>query len=75
MITNVEFTDNRIAIKKEINKKGLDWVREVAAELESQVIKNSRTDTGDTKRYWKYYMDESQGFMGRIWNWRICGKW
>ncbi len=59
--TNVEFTDNRIAIKKEIDKKGLDWVREVAAEIESQVIKNSRTDTGDTKRHWKHYMDESQG--------------
>lgn len=61
MRTNVEFTDNSISIKKEINKKSLNWLEEVASEIESQVIRNSRTDTGNTKRYWKHYTDETQG--------------
>lgn len=61
MKPNVEFTDNSINIKQEINEKSINWLKEVAAEIESQVIKNSRTDTGNTKRHWKHYIDETQG--------------
>lgn len=60
-MANVQFKDNSIKIKQDINKKSLNWLEQVASEIESQVIKNSRTDTGDTKRYWKHYVDESRG--------------
>lgn len=60
-MSNVKFTDNSIEVKSEINKKSLKWLEEIASELESQVIKNSRTDTGVTKNAWKHYTDEGEG--------------
>ena len=33
----------------------------MASEVEAQVIKNSRTDTGSTKRQWQHYADNSKG--------------
>lgn len=58
---NVEFTDNSVEIKAELNKVSLNWLEEVAADIEAQVIKNSRADTGNTKRNWKHYVDENEG--------------
>lgn len=58
---NVEFKDNSIAIKQEINEKSLNWLGDIARELETQVKQNSRNDTGETKRQWKHYIDKSEG--------------
>ena len=61
MSSKVEFTDNSIHIKGEINRASLNWVEEIAAEIESQTIKNTRTDTGNTKKHWNHYMNEAEG--------------
>lgn len=65
---NVEFKDNRISVKKGLGQKSLTWIDEVLAELESQTIRNSRTDTGNTKRNWKHFIDESksEGYLGNV---------
>ena len=60
-MANVQFNDNSIQIKQEINQKSLAWLEEVSSELESQVKRNTRTDTGDTKQFWQHYIDEQQG--------------
>ena len=59
--TRVEFKDNRIEIKQNLDQKGLNWIESVLAEIESQTIRNTRTDTGNTKRNWKHYVEQSKG--------------
>ena len=65
---NVEFKDNRISVKKSLGQKALIWIEEVLAELESQTIRNTRTDTGNTKRNWKHFIDENicEGYLGNV---------
>ena len=58
---NIKFTDYSAEIKSEINKKGLNWLEAIAAEIESQAIKNTKSDTGNTKKHWTHYLDEKQG--------------
>lgn len=61
MGSKVEFTDNRIHIKGELSKAGLSWVEEIATEIESQTVKNTRVDTGNTKKHWRHYMNVYEG--------------
>lgn len=65
---NVEFKDNRISVKKGLGQKALIWIEEILAELESQTIRNTRTDTGNTKRNWKHFIDENicEGYLGNV---------
>lgn len=66
--TNVEFKDNHIEIKQNLNQRGINWIEETLAEIESQTIKNTRTDTGNTKRNWKHFIDETigEGYIGNV---------
>lgn len=61
MGTNVQFTDNSVEIKQQINQKSLRWLEEVASELETQAIRNTKTDTAQTKRHWKHYVESREG--------------
>lgn len=54
---NVKFEDNRTEVKNTIKRICLAWLHEVAGEIRSQVQRNSRVDTGDTKGSWKYIVD------------------
>lgn len=58
---NVQFSDNNISIKSEINEKSLKWLKEIASEIESQVKRNTRVDTGQTKKHWQHYLEEKEG--------------
>ena len=61
MKSNIEFKDNRVAIKAEINEKSLNLIEAIAKEINTQVIKNSKVDTGQTKQYWKHYIERQKG--------------
>lgn len=57
----VHFTDNRVKIKDLINTKGLAWLEEACAEIESQAIRNTRVDTGQTKKAWNHKVNQAEG--------------
>lgn len=57
---SVEFKDYSVEIKSEINQKSLSFLEAIASEIESQVVKNSRVDTGYTKRNWKHYVEQTE---------------
>lgn len=56
----VEFKDNRLKVKAEINTASLAWLTEAAGEVEAQTKRNSRVDTGQTKGSWQYAVDEEK---------------
>lgn len=63
---NVKFIDNHIKVEAEIEKRICNWLEEVSAELESQAIRNTRVNTGATKRGWGHTVDEAslEAFVG-----------
>lgn len=63
---NVKFEDNHIKVEAEIEKRICNWLEEVSAELESQAIRNTRVNTGETKRGWGHIVDEAslEAFVG-----------
>lgn len=65
-IDNVKFEDNHIKVEAEIERRICNWLEEVAAELESQAIRNTRVNTGETKRGWGHIVDEAalEAFVG-----------
>lgn len=56
-MAEVEFTDNRIKVKNALEEACVNFLEEAAAELESQVKKNTTVDTGETKRSWDHIID------------------
>lgn len=58
---SVEFEDNSLKVKAALNKKTIAWLHEAAGELESQVKRNTRVDTGQLKNSWTNKVDESNG--------------
>lgn len=58
---SVQFRDNSARVKAELNNKVKEWLYEASGELEAQVKRNSRVDTGQTKNSWTYKVDESKG--------------
>lgn len=54
----VEFEDNSIEIKNALRDACIAYLNEAGGELEAQVKRNTRVDTGDTKGKWTYTVDE-----------------
>ncbi len=53
----IKFEDNRIQVKGRIKSICIQWLYEVAGEIQERVVRNSRTDTGRTKGSWEYFVD------------------
>lgn len=58
---SVKFEDNSIKVKAELNHATIQWLYEACGELEAQVKRNTRVDTGQTKGSWTYKVDETTG--------------
>jgi len=57
----VQFTDNSMQVKAELNEAAIAWLYEAAGEVKSAAKRNSRVDTSDLKTHWSYKVDESKG--------------
>ncbi|WP_334196007.1 HK97 gp10 family phage protein [Muricomes intestini] len=57
----VVFEDNSMRVKEAINQCGIGWLYEAAGELEAQVKRNTKVDTGQTKGSWEYSVNEDEG--------------
>ncbi|MCC8164499.1 MAG: HK97 gp10 family phage protein [Lachnospiraceae bacterium] len=55
---SVEFTDNTMRVREQMAAAVHSFLYEAGGELQSQVIRNSRTDTGQTKGSYKYVVDK-----------------
>lgn len=61
-MANVEFTDNSMTVKAELNDAMIAFLHEAAGELEAQVKRNQRVgSTGQTKNQWTHVVDEAKG--------------
>ena len=58
---SVKFEDNSIKVKAALNNATIQWLYEASGELEAQVKRNTRVDTGQTKGSWTYKVDEANG--------------
>lgn len=56
----VEFEDNSIAVKNALEQACIAYLHEAGGELEAQVKRNTRVDTGQTKGSWSYKVDEDK---------------
>lgn len=59
-MNDVEFRDFSIAVMNVLNDKIDIALEEVAGELEAQAKRNSRVDTGQTKRSFDHYVDTGE---------------
>ena len=58
---SVQFIDNSMRVRAAINDAVIAGLYEAAGEVESEVKRNTRVDTGQTKNAWQYRVDESKG--------------
>lgn len=58
-MSDLKFKDNSIAVKKALGAACIAWLHEAAGELEAQVKRNTRVDSGQTKGSWTNKVDES----------------
>lgn len=58
---SVQFQDNSAKVKDALNDATEAWLDEAAGELEAQVKRNTKVDTGQLKNSWTYKVDESKG--------------
>lgn len=58
-MADIKFEDNRIECKGALNDALVAALHEIGGEFASQTARNSREDTGQTKRSWAYQVDES----------------
>ncbi len=54
------FEDNRIRVINAINEKAIAFLEESGGELEAQVIRNCRENSGQLKGSWTHKVDESK---------------
>ena len=54
---SVQFEDNSMFIIDEIENAALKFLEEASGELESQVKRNTRVDTGQLKNSWEHVVD------------------
>ena len=57
---SVEFTDNTAKIKTALSEGVIGFLHEAGGEIQAQVQRNSRVDTGQTKGSYKYMVDEGK---------------
>lgn len=60
MASNVEFHDYTVQVKGAIDDRINIALEECAGELESQVKRNTRVDTGKTKNSFRHFVDEEE---------------
>lgn len=58
---SVQFTNNSVQVKNALNDATIAYLYEVGGELETQVKRNTRVKTGQTKGSWNHIVDESKG--------------
>ncbi len=56
-VANVVFEDYSVQVQNAIDSKIEAVLEECAGELESQVKRNTRVDTGKTKNSWQHYIE------------------
>lgn len=59
-MSNIKFEDNRIQVKAMIQHEVIAALYSIAGELQSQVMRNTRVKTGQTKGSWEYTVDEEK---------------
>ena len=57
---SVQFKDNSMQVKAALNDAIVAFLHEAAGELQSQVQRNTRVDTGQLKGSWEYKIDEGK---------------
>ena len=58
-MSEVEFTNNSMQIKKALREKAIAFLEEAAGEVQTAVHNASRVDTGETRGSYTYVVDES----------------
>jgi hypothetical protein len=56
-MSKIQFEDNSMFIIDEIENAALKFLEEASGELESQVKRNTRVDTGQLKNSWEHVVD------------------
>lgn len=59
--STIEVKNYLPGIKGKVNNAALQWLEEVAGELESQAKRNTTSDTGQTKNSWTHQVNRSLG--------------
>lgn len=59
-MAEVQFSDTRIQVKNAIGQAAIAFLEEAAGELQSQVQRNTRVDTGQTKGSWNHEINNEQ---------------
>lgn len=57
----IKFEDNSMEVKEKLNDAIIAFLYEAGGELEAQVKRNTKSDSGDTKKSWKHKVSESEG--------------
>lgn len=71
---SVQFEDNSMKVKAALREASIAFLHEACGELEAQVKRNTKVDTGRTKASWGYAVDEGElegtvgsGYENAIW--------
>lgn len=56
----IKFEDNRVTVEETIRDGVIAFLYEAIGELQSQVMRNTRVKTGQTKGSWEYTVDEEK---------------
>ena len=59
MADSIQFTDNRVEVKGQIEGSIRAFLLEIGGEFQAQTMRNSRVKTGQTKGSWDYQVDEA----------------
>ena len=68
-MAQVRFEDNRMEVMAALDDAAITYLYKACGELETQVKRNTRVDTGQIKNSWAYKVDESkgEGVIGALW--------
>ena len=58
-MANVEFEDFSASVKDLMSELLGNALEEVGAEIENQAVKNTRVDSGETKRKWDHIVEQN----------------
>ncbi|MBO5957544.1 MAG: HK97 gp10 family phage protein [Bacteroidales bacterium] len=66
-MANVTFTDNTAEVKEAIRENSWAILEEITGELESQVKRNTRVKTGQTKNSWQHVVvEDGENLVGIV---------
>ena len=58
---SLQFEDNRVQVKAAMDSAISAFLHEAGGEIQARTVRNSRTDTGQTKGSYEYKVNESAG--------------